>query len=64
MKSEVKMAVLKKSIFTCSQCQPTGDDCQQFLDILFLAEEQDRISIESRKAALGVKNNLKTILNE
>ncbi|XP_077900658.1 uncharacterized protein LOC144376463 isoform X2 [Ictidomys tridecemlineatus] len=33
--------------------QPTWDDCQQFLGILFMTEEQKRILLEARKNILG-----------
>nr|XP_013014331.1 uncharacterized protein LOC106028903 [Cavia porcellus] len=33
--------------------QPTGDDCQQFLGIVFTTEERDRILLEARKNIPG-----------
>ena len=33
--------------------QPTWDDCQQLLLVLFTTEEKDRILLEARKNVLG-----------
>jgi hypothetical protein len=44
------IALLEAMFFTH---QPTWDDCQQLLQTLFTAEEQDRIQREARKNVLG-----------
>ncbi|CAD7684308.1 unnamed protein product [Nyctereutes procyonoides] len=33
--------------------QPTWDDCQQLLQVLFTTEERERIQVEARKSVLG-----------
>ena len=44
------MALLDSVMFTH---QPTWDDCQQLLRILFTTEERERIQVEARKLVLG-----------
>ncbi|XP_077854288.1 uncharacterized protein LOC144340185 [Macaca mulatta] len=44
------MALLDSVMFTH---QPTWDDCQQLLRILFTMEERERIQVEARKLVLG-----------
>ena len=33
--------------------QPTWDDCQQLLQVLFTTEERERIQVEAQKSVLG-----------
>ena len=33
--------------------QPTWDDCQQLLQVLFTTKERERIQVEARKSVLG-----------
>lgn len=42
--------------------QPTWDDCQQLLQVLFTTEEKERILLEARKNVLGA-NGLPTQLS-
>uniref|UniRef100_A0A673T755 CCHC-type domain-containing protein n=1 Tax=Suricata suricatta TaxID=37032 RepID=A0A673T755_SURSU len=44
------IALLESIMFTH---QPTWDDCQQLLGILFTTEERERVLLESRKLVLG-----------
>jgi hypothetical protein len=38
--------------------QPTWDDCQQLLQVLFTTEEKERILLEARKNMLGANGRL------
>ena len=44
--------------------QPTRDNCQQNLSILFTTEEKKKILLEARKNMLGVNEWLSHLLNE
>ena len=44
--------------------QPTWDDCQQLLQVLFTTEEKERILLEARKNVLGANGLPTQPLNE
>ena len=44
--------------------QPTWDDCQQLLQMLFTTEEQERILLEARKNILGADGQPTQLQNE
>ena len=44
--------------------QPTWDDCQQLLQVLFTTEEKERILLEARKSVLGANRQPTQLLNE
>ena len=44
--------------------QPTWDDCQQLLQVLFTTEEKKRILLEARKNVLGANGWTTQLLNE
>lgn len=47
--------------------QPTWDDCQQLLQVLFTTEERERILLEARKNAPGpdgTPTNLPNLIDE
>ncbi|MEJ1271888.1 hypothetical protein NN561_002735 [Cricetulus griseus] len=44
--------------------QPTWDDCQQLLQVLFTTEEKERILLEARKNVPGANGALSNLPNE
>lgn len=44
--------------------QPTWDDCQQLLHVLFTTEEKERILLEARKNVPGVNGIPTNLSNE
>jgi hypothetical protein len=44
--------------------QPTWDDCQQLLQVLFTTGEKEKIWLEARKNVLGANRLLTQVLNE